>query len=74
MGKKKAQLSIFLVIVPWFFIGALVHEWAGYAWLLLMIPLWIFNKVLRFAAEYPSLVPGVQEELDVIAKERAEAA
>ena len=68
------NISIFLVIVPWFFIGALVHEWAGYAWLLLMIPLWIFNKVLRFAAEYPSLVPGVQEELDVIAKERAEAA
>jgi len=65
------NVSIFMVVIPWIFLGAFIHEWAGYAWLLLMIPAWIFNKVLRFAAEYPSLVPGVQEELDVIAKERA---
>lgn len=65
------NVSIFMVVIPWIFLGAFVHEWAGYAWLLLMIPVWIFNKVLRFAAEYPSLVPGVQEELDAIAKERA---
>jgi len=65
------NFSIFLVVIPWIFLGAFVHEWAGYAWLLLMIPVWIFNKFLRFAAEYPSLIPGMQEELDVIAKERA---
>lgn len=65
------NVSIFMVVIPWIFLGAFVHEWAGYAWLFLMIPAWIFNKVLRFAAEYPSLVPGVQEELDVIALERS---
>lgn len=65
------NVSIFMVVIPWIFFGAFVHEWAGYAWLLLMIPVWIFNKVLRFAAEYPSLIPGVQEELDVIALERS---
>jgi len=65
------NVSIFMVVIPWILLGAFIHDWVGYAWLLLMIPAWIFNKVLRFAAEYPSLIPGVQEELDVIAKERA---
>lgn len=67
------KIGIFMVVIPWILLGALVHEWVGYAWLLLMIPAWILNKVLRFAAEYPSLVPGVQEELDAIALERSKA-
>jgi hypothetical protein len=65
------NVSIFMVVIPWIFLGAFIHEWVGYAWLFLMIPTWAFSKFLRFAAEYPSLIPGVQEELDVIAKERA---
>lgn len=65
------NVSIFMVVIPWIFLGAFIHEWVGYAWLFLMVPTWIFSKFLRFAAEYPSLIPGVQEELDVIAKERA---
>ena len=68
------NISLFMVVVPWILLGAFVHEWLGFAWLALMIPVWLFNKFLRFAAEYPSLIPGMQEELDVIAKERAEAA
>jgi hypothetical protein len=60
-----------MVVIPWIFLGAFIHEWVGYAWLILMVPTWLFVKFLRFAAEYPSLIPGVQEELDVIAKERA---
>jgi hypothetical protein len=68
------NISLFMVAIPWILLGAFVHEWLGFAWLALMIPVWLFNKFLRFAAEYPSLIPGVQEELDVIAKERAEAA
>jgi hypothetical protein len=65
------NVSIFLVVVPWIFLGAFIHEWVGYAWLLVAVPTWAFSKFLRFAAEYPSLIPGMQEELDVIAKERA---
>lgn len=65
------NVNIFMVIVPWIFLGAFIHEWVGHAWLVLMVPTWLFSKFLRFAAEYPSLIPGVQEELDVIAKERA---
>jgi hypothetical protein len=65
------NVSIFMVVIPWIFLGAFIHEWVGYAWLFLMIPTWAFSKFLRFAAEHPSLIPGVQEELDVIAKERA---
>ena len=65
------NLSIFMVVVPWILLGAFVHAWVGYAWLIVMVPTWLFVKFLRFAAEYPSLIPGVQEELDVIAKERA---
>ncbi len=65
------NVSIFMVVIPWIFLGAFIHEWVGYAWLMLMVPTWAFSKFLRFAAEYPSLIPGVQEELDVIAKERA---
>ena len=65
------NISLFMVVIPWILLGALVHEWLGFAWLALMIPAWLSNKFLRFAAEYPSLIPGVQEELDVIAKERA---
>ena len=68
------NISLFMVVIPWILLGAFVHEWLGFAWLALMIPVWLFNKFLRFAAEYPSLIPGMQEELDVIAKERAEAA
>ena len=68
------NISLFMVVIPWILLGAFVHEWLGFAWLALMIPIWLFNKFLRFAAEYPSLIPGMQEELDVIAKERAEAA
>jgi hypothetical protein len=68
------NISLFMVAIPWILLGAFVHEWLGFAWLALMIPVWLFNKFLRFAAEYPSLIPGVQEELNVIAKERAEAA
>lgn len=68
------NISLFMVVIPWILLGAFVHEWLGFAWLALMIPIWIFNKFLRFAAEYPSLIPGMQEELDVIAKERAVAA
>jgi hypothetical protein len=65
------NISLFMVVIPWILLGAFVHEWLGFAWLALMIPVWLFNKFLRFAAEYPSLIPGMQEELDVIAKERA---
>jgi hypothetical protein len=65
------NLSIFMVVVPWILLGAFIHAWVGYAWLFLMVPTWLWFKFLRFAAEYPSLIPGVQEELDVIAKERA---
>ena len=65
------NLSIFFVIVGWVVFGAFIHEWLGYVWLAITIPAWLFIKFLRFAAEYPSLIPGVQEELDVIAKERA---
>ena len=65
------NISLFIVVIPWILLGALVHEWLGFAWLALMIPAWLSSKFLRFAAEYPSLIPGVQEELDVIAKERA---
>ena len=65
------NISLFMVVIPWILLGALVHEWLGFAWLALTIPAWLFSKFLRFAAEYPSLIPGVQEELDVIAKERA---
>lgn len=68
------NISLFMVVIPWILLGAFVHEWLGFAWLALMIPVWLFNKFLRFAAEYPSLIPGMQEELDVIAKERAAAA
>jgi hypothetical protein len=68
------NISLFMVVIPWILLGAFVHEWLGFAWLALMIPVWLFNKFLRFAAEYPSLIPGMQEELDVIAKERAEDA
>ena len=65
------NLSILFVIFGWIFFGAFIHEWLGYAWLAVMVPTWLFVKFLRFAAEYPSLVPGVQEELDVIALERS---
>lgn len=64
------NLSIFFVIFGWVFFGAFIHEWLGYAWLVVTIPTWLFIKYLRFAAEYPALA-GIQDDLDAIAKERA---
>ena len=64
------NLSIFFVIFGWVFFGAFIHEWLGYAWLVVTVPTWLFIKYLRFAAEYPALA-GIQDDLDAIAKERA---
>lgn len=64
------NLSILFVIFGWVFFGAFIHEWLGYAWLVVTVPTWLFIKYLRFAAEYPALA-GIQDDLDAIAKERA---
>ena len=55
------NIGIFSVILPWILLSVFVAEWVGWAWLIIMVPTWLFNKFVRFAAQYPSLV-GVKTE------------
>jgi len=50
------SIGIFSVILPWILLSVFVAEWVGWVWLIVMIPAWLLNKFIRFAAQYPSLV------------------